>query len=104
MRKIFLGALVALFSFSQLYAAGIQPVKSLLLYPQGQDDKAVPPINGISYYQRMIDCGVQGELHIFTEGGHGWGFGPFEGDDPLGASQRIALNVSLVRWLESIRR
>lgn len=69
-----------------------------------QDDKAVPPINGISYYQRMIDCGVQGELHIFTEGGHGWGFGPFEGDDPLGASQRIALNVSLVRWLESIRR
>lgn len=44
------------------------------------DDGAVPPRNSIEFYSSMINAGVQGELHIWEKGGHGYGMLPGRGD------------------------
>ena len=69
------------------------------------DDRAVPPENSLRYYRAMQRCGVPGELHIFTSGGHGWGFGTVEtvGRDALG-DQRAVFSQTLERWLDAQRR
>ena len=41
-----------------------------------RDDTAVPPQNSIAFYQAMIGAGVPGELHIWENGGHGFGMLP----------------------------
>ena len=39
------------------------------------DDGAVPPANGIQYFEALLKNGVQGcSLHVYPTGGHGWGF------------------------------
>jgi acetyl esterase/lipase len=38
------------------------------------DDGAVPPQNSIDFYAALKKCKVPASLHIFPEGGHGWGF------------------------------
>lgn len=37
------------------------------------DDKVVPVQNSISYYQALIKSKVKAELHIYENGGHGYG-------------------------------
>ncbi len=37
------------------------------------DDQAVPPRNSIEFYRALKEKGVAAELHIFREGGHGFG-------------------------------
>jgi acetyl esterase/lipase len=37
------------------------------------DDKVVPPRNSIEFYSALKEKGVPAELHIFREGGHGFG-------------------------------
>jgi len=37
------------------------------------DDKGVSPRNSIEYYSALKEKGVSAELHIFREGGHGFG-------------------------------
>ena len=37
------------------------------------DDTAVPPRNSIEYYMALKDKGISCEMHIFREGGHGFG-------------------------------
>ena len=37
------------------------------------DDKTVPPDNSIVYYQALIKNKVKGEMHIYQQGGHGFG-------------------------------
>jgi acetyl esterase/lipase len=37
------------------------------------DDPAVSPENGLSYYLALHQAGVQAELHIFKDGNHGFG-------------------------------
>ncbi len=37
------------------------------------DDGAVPPENAIAFYQAMLRHKVPGELHIWEQGGHGFG-------------------------------
>lgn len=37
------------------------------------DDSAVPPQNGILYYEALRRVGVSAELHVFPEGEHGFG-------------------------------
>lgn len=39
-----------------------------------QDDKDVNPANSLLYFSRLTSNGVPAELHIFPDGGHGWGF------------------------------
>lgn len=66
------------------------------------DDSAVPPENSLRYFRAMQENGVPGELHIFTSGGHGWGFTTVEnsGADKLGA-QREDFFRNLERWLKA---
>jgi acetyl esterase/lipase len=44
------------------------------------DDKAVPVKNALLFYQALVDHGVPAELHVFEEGGHG--FGMLRGERP----------------------
>ena len=37
------------------------------------DDKTVPPLNGVNYYLACNENKVSSTLHIFPTGGHGWG-------------------------------
>lgn len=38
-----------------------------------EDDKTVPVMNSIVFYEAMLKAGVKGELHLFQAGGHGFG-------------------------------
>jgi len=40
------------------------------------DDKSVPPRNSIEFYLAMKKFGIPAEMHIFSEGGHGFGMKP----------------------------
>lgn len=79
-----------------------QPQTILILC---QDDKAVPAENSIRFYRKMIEKGVKGELHIFTEGGHGWGFTtpPYDVVDHLGLNRRAEFFSIIERWLGQCR-
>jgi len=46
------------------------------------DDPAVPSANAVLYYMGLRKAGVQAEMHIFKEGGHGFGL-TRTGDLPL---------------------
>jgi acetyl esterase/lipase len=37
------------------------------------DDKSVKPSNSIAYYQALLKNGVSAELHLYQNGGHGFG-------------------------------
>lgn len=37
------------------------------------DDKSVPPINSIEYYTALKVKNIPASLHVFPQGGHGWG-------------------------------
>lgn len=56
------------------------------------DDKVVDPLNGILFYEALRKNGVEGEIHIYPTGGHGWGWlETFRYKDEL--------RSSLARWL-----
>ena len=38
------------------------------------DDKTVPPVNSVLYYKALKAHGIEGSIHIYPTGGHGWGF------------------------------
>lgn len=38
------------------------------------DDGAVPPANGLGYYEALLKNQVPATLHAYPTGGHGWGF------------------------------
>ncbi|MGL4333013.1 MAG: alpha/beta hydrolase [Bacteroidales bacterium] len=40
------------------------------------DDNRVTPMNSIRYYSALKKKEIQASLHIFPQGGHGWGFKP----------------------------
>lgn len=79
--------------------SGATPPTILLL---SADDRAVPPENSIRYYRAMQKNSVEGELHIFTRGGHGWGFTTVEnsGRDALGEQRENFFQI-LERWLQA---
>ena len=37
------------------------------------DDRAVPPVNSLNYYEQLYSHGVPATLHIYPSGGHGFG-------------------------------
>lgn len=39
------------------------------------DDPTTPPAHGITLFQSLIAAGASAELHLFRDGGHGWGLG-----------------------------
>lgn len=48
----------------------LTPPTILLL---SDDDKAVPPMNSIMYYEKLKQNNIPATMYIFPEGGHGWG-------------------------------
>ena len=39
-----------------------------------EDDRGVKPAHSFRYFEALRSAGVRAELHIFPQGGHGWGF------------------------------
>lgn len=54
------------------YASGDAPPTIIF---SAADDTITPPGHGIALFQALIAKGAAAELHIFEEGGHGWGLG-----------------------------
>ena len=38
-----------------------------------EDDKTVPVLNSLGFYEALVQHGVPAELHVYPKGGHGWG-------------------------------
>ncbi|MDZ4137787.1 MAG: alpha/beta hydrolase [Erythrobacter sp.] len=60
------------------------------------DDKTTPPGHSILLFQKLIAAGASAELHLFRDGGHGWGLGKPE----QVISQWPAL---FAKWVESLK-
>ena len=60
------------------------------------DDPGVRPFNSIIYFQALLAAGVPAEMHIFQEGGHGFGMKITDAGKPV--SYWIDL---LANWLKS---
>ena len=60
------------------------------------DDKVVPPTNGVNYYLALNKKGVPSVLHIYPTGGHGWGIR----EDFLYKSE---MQNELTSWLRSFK-
>lgn len=71
------------------------------------DDALVPVNPTLTYYQKLQETGIRAELHVFPEGGHGWGFVPFDfgGPERIGISGfRHELDMALTRWLDTVKK
>lgn len=76
--------------------AGTPPALLLL----STDDPLVTPVNSIGYYNALIENGISAEMHIFKDGGHGWGFRTQPvGEDKLSPETRAAVSAIIVNWL-----
>ena len=62
------------------------------------DDKTVDPHNSTMYYDALVEARVPAEMHIYPEGGHGWGF-----DNNRLALYRSEFYAALSRWLAALR-
>ena len=58
------------------------------------DDNVVPPSNGVSYYTELYRHDIPASLHVYPDGGHGWG-------SRLGFKYHIEMIMELKSWLES---
>lgn len=58
------------------------------------DDKAVSPINAVSYYEELCQAGVSASMHIYPTGGHGFGI-------LQSFPYHLELMMELRRWLQS---
>ena len=71
------------------------------------DDFVVPVENSLKYYNRLVDCDVPAEMHIFPKGAHGWGFSSEKfvgkGNDRF-VYARNEFETSLERWLDGIAK
>ena len=61
------------------------------------DDRTVPPISSIRYYQALKYNGVKAAMHIYPEGGHGWVGRP-------GFRYEKDWQHQLKRWMEFINK
>ena len=64
------------------------------------DDPTTPPGHGILLFEKLVAAGASAELHMFRDGGHGWGLGRPE----QVISQWPALFVNWARSLEIIEK
>lgn len=60
-----------------------------------QDDKAVPVENSLNLYKSLKDKGVKTEMHIYTNGGHGYSLA-------LGEGHLQTWTDRLYDWLQSL--
>ena len=59
------------------------------------DDRTVPVMNSILYYQGLLMNRITAEMHIFQRGGHGYGLAPKGGTES-------AWPVLCINWLNLI--
>lgn len=59
-------------SFSNALRVTADTPKAFIML--SSDDRAVPPVNSIEYFQALVDNGVPASIHSYPVGGHGWGF------------------------------
>ena len=71
----------------------------------GADDAEVNPLNSITYFQKLLECKVPAEMHIFKHGTHGFSFesSKYTDNDLLGDARDDFYN-SLSRWLNSLAK
>ena len=60
------------------------------------DDKTVPPANGVNYYLALNKNNVPSVLHIYPSGGHGWGIRE-------GFLYKSEMQNELTSWLRSFK-
>lgn len=60
-----------------------------------KDDNIVNPLNSILLYNEMKSKGRKASLHVYPEGGHGWGY---SGSFP----NRKQMIADMVNWLDSL--
>jgi acetyl esterase/lipase len=61
------------------------------------DDPTTPPGHGILLFEKLVAAGASAELHLFRDGGHGWG---------LGQSNQV-LNQwpqMFIKWIDSLKK
>ena len=58
------------------------------------DDKAVSPVNSLSYYEALYDAKVPASMHIYPTGGHGFGI-------RQSFAYHLELMLELKAWLAS---
>jgi acetyl esterase/lipase len=61
------------------------------------DDRVVPPINSIRYYEALKHYGVKATMYIFPSGGHGWA-----GDDGNFKYEKEYKHL-LLDWLSTLK-
>lgn len=59
------------------------------------DDKVVKPINGIKYYNALVENNVPAAMFVYPFGGHGWGY-------QSGFRQHEQMVQELTAWLKNI--
>lgn len=60
------------------------------------DDPSVPPANAVAFYSALHAAGVKAELHIFRDGGHGFGIAGAQNKPVAGWPSLLA------QWMEQI--
>ncbi len=58
------------------------------------DDRAVPPANGVGYYMDLYRNDVAASLYVYPKGGHGWG-------SNMGFKHHLEMQLNLEAWLNS---
>lgn len=58
------------------------------------DDRAVPPANGVGYYMDLYRNDVPASLYVYPTGGHGWG-------SNMGFKHHLEMQLNLEAWLNS---
>ena len=53
--------------------SALTPPTLLLL---SDDDRIVPPVNSLLFYEALKRNGVKASIHVFPTGDHGWGIKP----------------------------
>ncbi|MDO4497345.1 MAG: GDSL-type esterase/lipase family protein [Bacteroidales bacterium] len=68
-------AMIELWSAEKQVKHYMTPPTLLLL---SNDDRVVPPVeNGVAYYSAMRNDGLDCTMHIYSDGGHGWGYADY---------------------------
>lgn len=58
------------------------------------DDRSVPPANGVNYYMELYRNDVPASLYVYPTGGHGWG-------SKMGFKHHLEMQLNLQAWLNS---
>jgi dipeptidyl aminopeptidase/acylaminoacyl peptidase len=66
---------------------------------QGTNDRTVPVMNSVLFYEACIRNQVPAELHLFENGAHGFGLGRGSGRGP-GESSLVLWPDLLIKWMD----